>query len=132
MFSVYGTADGDYIISVSSKTEWKQKIQNIHVVFFFTNEINVRLTDVWCTLFRKQSVIRNISYIVSIQRDNISNYVFVKEEKENKQYSIQSNHNTSRITINTNSNTNRIYICIFFHRLLNWALSIPDVFFKKK
>ena len=45
IFCLYGTADGDYIICISSKTERKQKMQKMHVIYFFTNEINHRLTD---------------------------------------------------------------------------------------
>ena len=95
IFYQYGTADGDYIIFQQNR----QKAENI---YFFTNEINVRVTD-WhgmCILLKKQLVFINILSLEVYY----STFVFVKEGEKKLQYLLLSHHNTSRIAINENRN----------------------------
>ena len=68
IFCLYCTSDGDYIISVSSKTDRKQKMQRIHVMFFFINEIIVRLSDMWCPFFSENNQFLEMSHdILSLE-----------------------------------------------------------------
>ena len=99
IFCLYGTADGAYIISVSRKTDGKQKTQEIHVMYFFTNEIKVRLTCNVHPLFPNKFV--EMSHDILSLEVYHSTFVFHNTQ-------LLSNRSSSRITMNENRNTNQI------------------------